>query len=101
MSAQRRGRALPEWVPTFLEALRRTGKVSISADLAGVRRSSVYRLRNRRDDFREPWDAVLAERRDELLGKLDRRLPRRAREPSFAASSPAGPTGARASRRRE
>ena len=72
----KRPRPLPEWVPTFLEALRRTGKVIVSADLAGVRRSTVYRLRSRRRDFRERWDAVLVERRATLLADMEKRLSR-------------------------
>lgn len=53
-------RATP-WRAVFLESLRKTANVSYSAKVAGVRRSSAYRARDKSVSFASKWDDALEE----------------------------------------
>jgi len=50
---------LAHWQEAFLEALRRTGNVNLSAELAGRPRSTVYYHREQNREFEKAWDRAL------------------------------------------
>jgi len=53
--------AIDLWWPAFEEAFRRTRRISVSADLAGVHRTTVYETLHRRPDVRDRFVAVRSE----------------------------------------
>ena len=60
MTGEGRPRRSPRraWVPRFLEAMRATGNVRLSADAAGVDRSTPYKLAQRDPSFQAAWEAA-------------------------------------------
>jgi hypothetical protein len=74
---------VPEWVGTFLSALRRSPNVSAAARAAGVTRQAVYLYRESDPDFARAWDDALAESTDHLVGEAYRRAFEGTDEPVF------------------
>ncbi len=70
------------WVPRFLEAMRATGNVRLSADAAGVDRTTPYRLAQRDPSFQAAWaeaeqdaiDVLEATARQRALSSSDQLL---------------------------
>ncbi len=57
----------------FLEALQRTGMVGISADAAGVRHQTVYRMTKKNEYFAEMYQEALCAYRDGIEKEAHRR----------------------------
>ena len=63
----------PDWKPRFLEVFRATGNVRLSADAAGIERSTPY-VRAARDPlFAEAWAAAREDALDVLEAEARRR----------------------------
>lgn len=58
-----------EW--DFLHILRETGNVTRAAELAGLERSYLYRLRNANAKFRKHWQEALDQALDQALDHLE------------------------------
>jgi hypothetical protein len=54
------------WPQKFLERLRQTGNVGVSAKAAGIARSQVYHWRGTHPDFAAGWDEALEDAVDAL-----------------------------------
>jgi hypothetical protein len=63
----------PEWVIQFLDILRHTGNVSLSARQIGWSRSTIYAFAARSPSFRDAMKEALTEGRELLLGEGWRR----------------------------
>jgi len=61
------------WKPAFLAALRETGNVTQSAEIAGITREGVYKARRRSNKFAEDWDSALEYATDALEREARRR----------------------------
>jgi hypothetical protein len=68
-----RSALVPEWVVEFLEILRHTGNVSLSARRIGWSRSTIYAFAARNPSFKEAMRDALTEGRELLLGEAWRR----------------------------
>ncbi|OQC39620.1 MAG: hypothetical protein BWX64_01609 [Acidobacteria bacterium ADurb.Bin051] len=66
--------AIDLWWPAFEEAFRRTTQISVSAELAGVRRETVYYALRRRPELRERF----ATTRSQIASERARRSAHRA-----------------------
>ena len=64
---------LPEYLIEFLEMLRMTGNVSLSARRIGWSRSTIYRFAAKNPSFREAMREALTEGRELLLGEAWKR----------------------------
>ena len=62
-----------DWRPAFIEALRRTGNVTLAARYAGRSRNQAYHVRRRSEDFAAQWDEALEEGTDLLDAEARRR----------------------------
>ena len=62
-----------DWRPAFIEALRRTGNVTLAARYAGRSRNQAYYVRRRSEDFAAQWDDALEEGTDLLDAEARRR----------------------------
>ena len=62
-----------EWKPAFIEALRRTGNVTVAARYAGRSRNQVYHVRRHSEDFAAQWREALEEGTDLLDAEARRR----------------------------
>ena len=71
------------WKPLFLDTLRGTGNVRLSARNANVTRQVVYRARDRSAKFRADWDEALEEARELLEAEARRRAAIGVDEPVF------------------
>lgn len=65
------------WQDVFFAALRRFGKATDAAEIAGVHRSRVYQCRDAHADFARRWDDALAAFRAAEGEALRRRLDER------------------------
>ena len=71
------------WKQLFLDTLRGTGNVRLSARNANVTRQVVYRARDRSAKFRADWDEALEEARELLEAEARRRAAIGVDEPVF------------------
>jgi hypothetical protein len=71
-SAVRRARR-PDWKPRFLEVFRSTGNVRLSADAAGIERSTPYVRAARDPTFAQAWAAAREDALDVLEAEARRR----------------------------
>ena len=71
------------WKPLFLDTLRGTGNVRLSARNANVARQVVYRARDSSATFRADWDEALEEARELLEAEARRRAAIGVDEPVF------------------
>src|SRR5215204_3858483 len=71
------------WKPAFLEFLRATANVSVSAARVGICRRAVYKAREKSEEFREAWEDALEEATDALEAEARRRAYEGYREPVF------------------
>ena len=76
-------KARRSWKPLFLDTLRGTGNVRLSARNANVTRQVVYRARDRSAKFRADWDEALEEARELLEAEARRRAAIGVDEPVF------------------
>jgi len=65
--------AKPAWAPRFLELLRQTANVRLSADGAGIDRGTAYHRRQRDADFAAAWAQAEADAVDVLEAEARRR----------------------------
>ena len=79
----RRNAPSPKQVELFLRSLSITGRVKESATAAGLRYSTVYRLRATDEDFADDWDESLYEYQDRLEAEIERRAVEGYDEPVF------------------
>lgn len=63
----------PDWGPRFLETLRATCNVRLSATSAGIDRDTAYKRRGRDPHFAAAWAAAEADAVDVLEGEARRR----------------------------
>jgi hypothetical protein len=63
----------PDWAPRFLELLRQTANVRLSADGAGIDRDTAYRRRGRDATFMAAWTQAEADAVDVLEAEARRR----------------------------
>ncbi len=68
-----RSALVPEWIVEFLEILRHTGNVSLSARRVGWSRSTIYAFAARNASFKEAMKEALTEGRELLLGEAWKR----------------------------
>ena len=68
-----RSALVPEWIVEFLEILRHTGNVSLSARRIGWSRSTIYAFAARNPSFKEAMKEALTEGRELLLGEAWKR----------------------------
>ena len=66
-------RSKPDWAPRFLELLRQTANVRLSADGAGIDRDTAYRRRQRDSAFMAAWTQAEADAVDVLEAEARRR----------------------------
>ena len=71
------------WKPLFLDTLRGTGNVRLSASNAGVARQVAYRARDSSPGFRADWDEAMEEARELLEAEARRRASIGVDEPVF------------------
>ena len=71
-TASRRARK-PDWAPRFIELVRQTANVRLSADGAGIDRDTAYRRRQRDPDFAAAWTQAEADAVDVLEAEARRR----------------------------
>ena len=71
------------WKPLFLDTLRGTGNVRLSASNADVARQVAYRARDSSPKFRADWDEALEEARELLEAEARRRAAMGVEEPVF------------------
>ena len=71
------------WKPLFLDTLRGTGNVRLSASNADVARQVAYRARDSSATFRAAWDEALEEARELLEAEARRRASVGVEEPVF------------------
>ena len=76
-------KARRSWKPLFLDTLRGTGNVRLSARNANITRQVVYRARDRSAKFRADWDEALEEARELLEAEARRRAAIGVDEPIF------------------
>ena len=76
-------KARRSWKPLFLDTLRGTGNVRLSARNANITRQVVYRARDRSAKFRADWDEALEEARELLEAEARRRAAIGVDEPVF------------------
>ena len=62
-----------QWRPKFLDALRQTGNVTGSAQLAGRSRAAVYQARDRSETFAKQWDEAIEAATDSMELEARRR----------------------------
>ena len=77
------GKGRRSWKQLFLDTLRGTGNVRLSARNANVTRQVVYRARDRSAKFRADWDEALEEARELLEAEARRRAAIGVDEPVF------------------
>jgi hypothetical protein len=63
----------PDWAPRFLELLRHTANVRLSADGAGIDRGTAYNRRRRDQAFAAAWEQAEADAIDVLEAEARRR----------------------------
>lgn len=63
----------PDWAPRFLDALRSTCNVRLSASSAGIDRDTAYKRRRRDPSFAAAWDAAEQDAIDVLEAEARRR----------------------------
>lgn len=62
-----------DWKSAFVEALRKTGNVKLSCEMAGISRKVAYETKGRDRDFGEEWLDALDEATDTLEAEARRR----------------------------
>ena len=77
------GKGRRSWKPLFLDTLRGTGNVRLSARNANVTRQVVYRARDSSAKFRADWDEAIEEARELLEAEARRRAAIGVEEPVF------------------
>jgi hypothetical protein len=66
-------RSRPDWAPRFIESLRATGIVRLSASSAGVDRDTAYKRRGRDPQFAAAWAQAREDATDVLEAEARRR----------------------------
>ncbi len=59
--------------PVFIDALSKSGNITLSCERALVARGTVYRWRESHEEFKNKWDTALAEATDRLEAEARRR----------------------------
>ncbi len=76
------------WQPLFIDAFRRTGNVTHSAEVAGISRKTAYRAKENGKRFSDQWDEAELEAIDRLEQEARRRAERGVKRMKFYKGEP-------------
>ncbi len=80
-STTRRAGARYVWRPAFISALSKTGNVTVSAEAAGINRTTAYASFNSDPEFAEQWNEAVQEAADRIEAEALRRATRGVNKP--------------------